>query len=210
MIQVAFQLLTTGRVVVDDGGDAPGWDGVTVGSIAIEVAEEPLTMRVVRGVLEEFRALVGIFVLKFMVHRDLRCEFAYERIGTADVENVLEVGVRCDPEVAEDNGENDLQPIMADEHPARHRLGIHPQAFELDQLKGHRDHGGVLATERRRGRHKFVTHPPLFLNLTHPTTHRVDGTEDGIRMNDSGNDGGNATSHGCITKTKGNFEVIQY
>jgi hypothetical protein len=43
-----------------------------VGSIAVEVAEEPLTMRVVRGVLEEFRALVGIFVLKFMVHRDLR------------------------------------------------------------------------------------------------------------------------------------------
>jgi hypothetical protein len=56
-------------------------------------------------------------------------EFAYEGIGTADVENVLEVGVRCDPEVAEDNGENDLQPIMADEHPARHRLGMSVAAY---------------------------------------------------------------------------------
>ncbi|KAJ7826836.1 hypothetical protein B0H13DRAFT_1918002 [Mycena leptocephala] len=221
-----------GRVVVDEGGDAPGWDGVTLDSIAIEVAEEPLTMRVVRGVLDKFRALFGIFVLIFVVHRDgegaaILCEvqidvrdpseFAYEGICTADVENVLEVGVRCDPEVAEDSGENDLQPVMADEHPTRHRLGmLTPPGVvndELDQLKGHRDHGGVLATERRlakhRGRHKFVTHSPLFLNfMTHPTTHRGDGTEDGIRMNDSGNDGGNATSHGCITKTKGNFEVI--
>jgi hypothetical protein len=67
------------------------------------------------------------------------------------------VGVGGDPQVAEDDRENDFQPVTTDEHPVGHRVCMSMTAGrktapcvvynEFDQLRGNMDH----AVEGRTG-----------------------------------------------------------
>ncbi|KAJ6463331.1 hypothetical protein C8R45DRAFT_1176831 [Mycena sanguinolenta] len=121
-------------------------------------------MQVGGCVFDQFCALVCIFALKIMVYGDgeaTACsnevltdvgdpsELTYEgRVGAAEAENVTDMSAGGDPKVAEDNGQNDREPVMADEHPACHRKAMLVAAGRntspgvvddgLDQLR--RDH----------------------------------------------------------------------
>ncbi|KAJ6476222.1 hypothetical protein C8R45DRAFT_1077171 [Mycena sanguinolenta] len=99
-----------GCVVFDESGDPPGRDGrYMVFLVCIAVGEEIATTRVGGCVLYELR------LSEVLLNVRDSGKFTYEGcFGVADPEHVLEMGVG-------DIGENDPQPVMANEHPAGHR-----------------------------------------------------------------------------------------
>ncbi|KAJ7601494.1 hypothetical protein DFH06DRAFT_1154008 [Mycena polygramma] len=155
--------------------------------LATRTGEELDTPRAGGGVLDEVCALQGVLLFVAVVDGDCKgasfskvptdvrdpSKIAHEgRIRAVDVQDIFDVGIGGDPEVAKDDRKHNIEPVATDQHPARHRMGMSVTAGrdtapsvvdnELDQFK--RQHGRLFKLFGRSASRSRV-HPDFLLSM---------------------------------------------